>query len=69
MVNKQNKNLEKEIDNYIGNDPLLTKNDKDKFFQWFQQQNANTLRGKLFYRLLSIIILIAFVAVLYIILA
>ncbi len=36
-MNKQNSSLIYRIDNYIGNDPLLTQRDKERFENWLLQ--------------------------------
>ncbi|WP_430787052.1 hypothetical protein VBD025_15435 [Virgibacillus flavescens] len=40
-MNNKNNRLEKEIDNYIGTDPLVTSKDKERFNEWLQQPRKN----------------------------
>ncbi len=65
MLNKQDTNLEKEFDNYIGPAPLLTETDKEKFNEWLQHSSKSKWKKHLIPRLTTIILFIGFAVLLF----
>ncbi|WP_337017950.1 hypothetical protein [Oceanobacillus massiliensis] len=64
-MNKQNSSLIYRIDNYIGNDPLLTQRDKERFENWLLQPSKKKKNKHLVPRLITIVLIMGFASVMY----